>query len=74
MHEETGEKSIPYTFYEDVMVNPVIIQLNYDLVQARNQVREKFTLFSKGWTKKAQFRILFDKNDMQRLSKQIDKS
>ena len=37
-------------------------------------MREKFTLFSKGWTKKAQFRILFDKNDMTRLQKQIDKS
>ena len=36
MHEETGEKSIPYTFYDDVMLNPVITQLHYDIVQARN--------------------------------------
>lgn len=53
MNEETSEKYIPYTFYEDIKFNPVVNQLIYDIVHARNQVREKFNLFSKGWTKKA---------------------
>jgi len=37
-------------------------------------VRDKFQLFAKGWTKKPQFRIIFDKNDMSRVQKQIDKN
>jgi dynein heavy chain len=34
-NEETSEKYIPYTFYDDVMVNPVITQLNYEVTQMR---------------------------------------
>jgi dynein heavy chain len=29
---ETSEKIIPYTFYEDVMMNPEVIILNYEIV------------------------------------------
>ena len=32
IHEETSERYIPYTFYEDVIVNPVITQLNYEII------------------------------------------
>ncbi len=32
MNEETGEKSIPYTFYDDIMLNPMILALVYDIV------------------------------------------
>jgi hypothetical protein len=31
-HDETSEKYIPYTFYEDVMLNPVITHLHYEIV------------------------------------------
>jgi len=34
--EETGEKQIPYTFYPEIMPNPMITNLLYDIVQARN--------------------------------------
>lgn len=36
IHEETSEKYIPYTFYDDVMLNPVITHLHYEIVQSRN--------------------------------------
>jgi predicted transcriptional regulator len=35
---------------------------------------EKFELFKKGWTKKMHFRLLFDKNEMTKLQKSIDKN
>jgi dynein heavy chain len=35
IHEETSEKYIPFTFYDDVNLNPVITKLNYDIVQCR---------------------------------------
>jgi dynein heavy chain len=72
-HEETQDKYIPFTFYEDVMVNPVITQLHFEIVQARNQVVEKFTLFNRGWEKKQNLQQLFEKGEMAKLQKQIDK-
>ncbi len=36
MHEETAEKYIPYTFFDDVMQNKMITQLNYEIIQFKN--------------------------------------
>jgi hypothetical protein len=33
VNEETSEKFIPYTFSDDVKINPVIIQLSFDILQ-----------------------------------------
>jgi dynein heavy chain len=35
-HEETSDKYIPYTFHDDMMINPVITQLHYEIVHAKN--------------------------------------
>lgn len=32
-NEETGEKSIPYTFFDDIKTNRMIVQLSYEIVQ-----------------------------------------
>jgi len=69
IHEETQDKYIPYTFYEDVMVNPVITQLNFEIMQSRSQVIEKFTLFNRGWEKKQNLQQLFEKGEMAKLQK-----
>ena len=34
-NEEDSERYIPYTFYDDVMLNPVITYLLYEIVQAK---------------------------------------
>lgn len=73
-NEETSEKYIPYTFYDDVMVNPVITQLNYEVTQMRIQVGDKFSYFSRGWIKKLDFKKLFDKNELTKLQKMLFKN
>jgi dynein heavy chain len=70
-HEETGEKYIPYTFFDDVMQNKMITQLNYEIIQCGQQIIQKFKLFTGGQKKIAR---LFDKNEMTKLQKQIEKS
>lgn len=32
-NEETGEKSIPFTFFDDIKTNRMIVQLSYEIVQ-----------------------------------------
>ena len=74
IHEETSEKYIPYTFYDDVMLNPVITHLHYEICQMRNQVVDKFSYFSRGWIKKLDFKKLFDKNELTKLQKMLFKN
>jgi dynein heavy chain len=74
INDENAEKYIPYTFFEDVMQNKMISQLHYEIVQCKNQIIQRFELLVKGWTKRGQLKILFDKNEMTKLQKQIDKN
>jgi dynein heavy chain len=73
-NEETSEKYIPYTFYDDVMLNPVITHLHYEICQMRNKVMEKFTFYSDGTTKKNDFKKFFDKNELTKLQKMLFKN
>lgn len=72
-NDETNEKYIPYTFFDDVMQNKMISQLHYEIVQSKVQIIEKFTLLVKGWKSKWKLTELFDKNQQTKLQKQIDK-
>jgi len=74
INDENAEKYIPYTFFEDVMQNKMISQLHYEIVQCKNQIIQRFDLLKKSWTKRGQLKILFDKNEMTKLQKQIDKN
>ena len=67
-NEETSEKYIPYTFYDDVMLNPVITHLHYEICQMRSKVIEKFNLYSTGIIKKDNKKF-FDKNELTKLQK-----
>jgi len=73
-NEETSEKYIPYTFYEDVMVNPVITQLNYEVTQQRITVSDKFSFVSKNFIKKLHLYYLFDKNELTKIQKILIKN
>ena len=55
IHEETSERYIPYTFYDDVKVNPVINYLIFEIGQIKTQIMDKFNLYSKGWIKRMNF-------------------
>jgi hypothetical protein len=47
INTETSEKYLPYTFYDDVMLNPMVVQLQYEIVQQRNQVTNKIEFRTK---------------------------
>jgi len=74
INDENAEKYIPYTFFEDVMQNKMISQLHYEIVQCKNQIIQRFDLLVKGWTKRGQLKILFDKGEMSKLQKSIERS
>lgn len=74
INEETGEKYIPFTFFDDVMQNKMISQLHYEIIQCKSQVIERFNLLIRSWTSRKQFKYLFDKHEMTKVQKQIEKS
>lgn len=72
--EETGEKYLPYTFASDIMQNKMISQLQYEIIQQKTQIINKFDLLEKGWIKRFQFKLLFNKNEQIKAQKQIEKN
>lgn len=72
MHEETAEKYIPFTFFDDVMQNKMISQLHYEIIQCKGQIIDKFGMMTKSWV--AKLKQLFDKGTMTKLMRQIEKS
>ena len=71
---ETSDKRIPFTFDADLVQNPIITTLNYDLCQARNQVIEKIAYVCKGWKSKIDQAKIFDKNNMNRLARELQRN
>jgi len=74
LHEETAEKYIPYTFFDDVMQNKMISQLHFEIVQYKTQIFNRFDMLVKGWKSKGKLQDLFDKNQMIKVQKQLEKS
>ena len=75
INEETGEKSIPFTFFDDIKTNKMIVQLSYEIVTQMNQIMDKFGLIVGHWTnKKGSIYKLFDKTEMSKMQKQIEKN
>ena len=73
-NEENADKYIPYTFFEDVMQNKMITQLNYEIVKCKNQITDKFELIVHALKKKNRLQDLFDKGRMTKVQKMMDKS
>lgn len=73
-NDENAEKYIPYTFYDDVMQNKMVTQLGFDIIHLRNQISERFDMLVKGWKQKMKLNELFDKNQMVKLQKQMEKN
>ena len=73
-HEDNAEKYIPYTFFDDVMQNKMITQLNYEIVKCKNQIIDKFDLIIVGLVRRHKLRELFDKSKMTKTLKSIEKT
>lgn len=71
--KDTSEKTIRYTFYDDIVRNRVIAQLNMDIVTLTYQIQTKFTMQADGYFSK-QVKIIYDKNQLIKMHKNIEKS
>ena len=74
INPETTEKCIPFTFYDDVVKNPVIVMLNYEICQSRNQAIEKVAYHTKAWKRRIQDRKLWDNNEKNKMQRSLDRN
>ena len=58
-NEETAETYIPYTYFDDVMQNKMVSQLNFEIVQKKSQIIDKFDMYKDSWKKKPGFFKIF---------------
>jgi dynein heavy chain len=71
--KDSSEQSIPFTFFDDINHNPVITALNLEIVQQVQTIEDKFSLHQERFKEKT-FRAIYDKNEMSRMQKAIEKS
>jgi len=74
VNEENAEKYIPYTFLEDVMQNKMVSQLQFEIIKYRNQINDRFDMTTKSYKQKLSLNELFDKNNMIKMQKQLEKT
>lgn len=70
--KDTGEKSIRYTFYDELNQNPVICALQMEIHTLNMQIQKKFDMQSEGFFDK-NFKLLYDKNELMKMQKQAEK-
>lgn len=71
--KETSEKTIRYTFYDDIVRNRVIAAVNYEIVTLTYQIQTKFAMQADGYFSK-QVKQIYDKNQLIKMQKSIEKS
>ena len=71
--KETSEKTIKYTFFDDINHNPVITKLNLELVTSTEQIQKKFEMYEQTF-QDAKFRKVYDKNWMNKILKGHEKA
>jgi dynein heavy chain len=70
--KDTGEKSIRYTFYDELNQNPVICSLQMEIHTLNMQIQKKFDMWAEGFFDK-NFKLLYDKNELLKMQKQAEK-
>jgi len=73
-NSETGENYIPFTFNTQISRNKMVIDLQYDIMQQRTQMIEKIRYYMKAWIKRAHLKDIFDKNQMSRTKRMLERS
>lgn len=71
--KDTSEKSIKYTFYDELNQNPVICNLQMEIQTLNMQIQKKFDLQADGFFNQS-FKMLYDKNELTKMQKQAEKS
>lgn len=70
--KETSEKTIKYSFFDDVNQNNVITELNLTLLQLVSQIDQKFEMVAQRFVDKV-FKYLFDTTEMNKMQKNMEK-
>lgn len=70
--KDTSEKTIRYTFFDDVNHNPVIIQLNLDLVGLTDQIQQKFKMYGDRFHDKY-FKQIYDRTQYNKTMRNAEK-
>lgn len=73
-HPDSAELYIPYTFFDDVNESPIIADISCKIVQAKEDILKKINSSGDKWKKNMHERRLWDKNEMNKLIKQLDKN
>ena len=71
--KETSERSIRYTFHDDVVNNPVVTVLMLDLTGIIEQIQQKFSMYGERFLDKS-FKTLYDRQQLIKTQRQVEKS
>jgi len=73
MDKDTSEKTIKYTFFDDVNHNPVVAALSLELVGLSEQIQNKFELFGNRFHDK-NFKRIYDRQQLTKMQRTYEKS
>jgi dynein heavy chain len=70
---ETSEKMIKYTFYDDVIKNPVITALSKDIIDQVQKLVNKFDFYNSALTQSPLLKQLYDTNKFNHEQRKMEK-
>ena len=73
-HPETAELYIPFTFFDDINESPMITDISAKIVQAKEDILKKINNSGSNWKKQMEEIRLYDKNEMNKVQKNLDKN
>jgi len=71
--KDTSEKTIRYTFFDDVNHNPVVAALSLELVGLSEQIQQKFQMYGDRFGDKP-FKMIYDRQQLTKMSRTYEKS
>ena len=71
--KDTSEKTIKYTFFDDVNHNPVVTQLSLELVSLTDMIMQKFTMYGERFHDKS-FKTIYDRQSLTKMARTFEKS
>jgi hypothetical protein len=70
---DTSERLIKYTFYDDVIKNPVITALSKDIVDSVQKTITKFDFYNNAFSANAMLRALYDSTKFNHEQRKMEK-
>jgi dynein heavy chain len=71
---DTSEDAIPFTFFDDINESPMITDTNAKIVQAKEDILKKINSSGNNWKKQIEQMKLWDKNEKNKVQKNLDKN